>query len=195
MIRGGKKPKPEPVGIHEADLPRGAKYQDVDFSSQDLQDTTRKVTAETIRKDYAGNSPKASVYQAYIPLEDLPSPKFGKGEEDFDRFDYSRPGDPVPIKVEVAKNGDLKILDGNHRAQVWDEQGQQYAPAWVIDKRSPDIEHISENEKAERAEAAEGHGGDQLNATHAHERLDKRPQGPIRQGVAHCLLEALDPGC
>src|SRR5207244_8938000 len=59
-------PKPsqhEAVGIHSDDLPYRAKYQDVDFSAQDLQDSAKKVTPETIRKDYAGGKKDVSVYQ------------------------------------------------------------------------------------------------------------------------------------
>ncbi len=155
-----KPPQHEAVGIHSDDLPRRAKYQDVDFSAQDLQDSAKKVTPETIRKDYAGGDKNVSVYQAHIPMEDLPSPKFpereageeGMGDpEEFDRSDYSRPRTGVPIKVAVNKNGSMEILDGNHRAKVWEEQNHEYAPAWVIDRRGPDIKNLSEAEKAEQA--------------------------------------------
>lgn len=147
---------PEPVGIHPDDLPRRAEYQDVNFSARDLQDSGNKVTAETIRKDYAGGDKNASIYQSYIPMEDLPSPKVVEEEEggDFEREDYQRPRVGVPIKVEVKPNGKMEILDGNHRARVWEEQNQQYAPAWVVDRRHPNIENLSEDEKAERAEMA-----------------------------------------
>jgi len=150
---------PEPIGVHEDDLPYRAKYQDVDFSAQDLQDSGKKVTAETIRKDYAGGDKNASIYQSYIPIEDLPSPKWvDPKESDFDRSDYGRPRSPVPIKVEVTKDGTFSILDGNHRAQVWDESGHQYAPAWVVDRRHPNIEMLSENEKAELADTEDEAG-------------------------------------
>ena len=161
-------PKPtqhEAVGIHSDDLPRRAKYQDVDFSAQDLQDTAKKVTPETIRKDYAGGKKDVSVYQAHIPMEDLPSPKFPEREageegdpEEFDRSDYSCPRTGVPIKVAVNKDGSMEILDGNHRAKVWEEQNHEYAPAWVVDRRGPGIEKLSEAELAERAEEAEQQG-------------------------------------
>src|SRR5208282_100719 len=140
---------PEPVGVHHDDLPYQAKYQDVDFSARDLQDSEKKVTAETVRKDYASGNKTASIYQSYIPMEDLPT---GSVEEDFDREDYLRPRTGAPIKVQVAPDGQLEILDGNHRAIMWDEQGKQYAPAWVVDYRHPDIENLSEDEKAERTE-------------------------------------------
>jgi hypothetical protein len=148
-----KPPQHEAVGIHSDDLPRRAKYQDVDFSAQDLQDSAKKVTPETIRKDYAGGKKDVSVYQAHIPMEDLPSAKFVEPEEEnFDRGEYNRPRVGVPIKVAVNKDGSLEILDGNHRAQTWEEQGQEYAPAWVIDRRGAGIEKLSEDELAERAE-------------------------------------------
>lgn len=144
----------EPIGIHHDDLPYRAKYADVDFDKPDLQDTGKRVTAETIRKDYVRprDRKKVSVYQSYIPMEDLPTPKFvDEEEENFDRQDY-RPRSGSPIKVSIHPNGSVNILDGNHRVQVWGEQDQQYAPAWVIDHRSPNIEQLSEEEKAEREE-------------------------------------------
>ena len=97
-----------------------------------------------------------SVYQAHIPMEYLPSAKFVEPEEEnFDRGEYNRPRVGVPIKVAVNKDGSVEILDGNHRVQTWEEQGQQYAPAWVIDRRGPGIEKLSEDELAERAEIEE----------------------------------------
>ena len=143
---------PEAIGVHPDDLPHRANYQAVNFAARDLQDTGPKVTEKTIRKDYASNNPNVSVYQSYIPMEDMPSPNVVEEEEggDFDREEYSRPRTGVPIKVEVGKDGKLNILDGNHRVRVWEEQNQQYAPAWVVDHRHPNIEHLSEDEKAER---------------------------------------------
>lgn len=150
-----KGPGIEPVGIHGDDLPRDAKYQDVDFEAPDLQDSGKRVTAESVKKDYAPKSKvgqNASVYKAYIPMEDMPSPRFVKREENFDRDDYQLRGAGSPVKVLVKKNGALQILDGNHRTRVWEEQNKTHAPAWVIDERGPNIENISEDEKAEREE-------------------------------------------
>lgn len=144
-------------GVHPDDLPRRAKYQDVDFDHPDLQDTEKRVTAESIKKDYvrAKDRKKVSVYQSYIPMEDLPTPKFvDEQEESFDREDY-RPNVGSPIKVDIHKNGSVNILDGNHRVQVWGDNEMEYAPAWVIDHRGPNIEHLSEDERAERAEAVD----------------------------------------
>jgi ParB-like nuclease family protein len=145
---------PDPIGIHEDDLPARAKYADVDFDKPDLQDTAKRVTADSIRKDYVREKDrnKVSVYKSYIPMEDLPTPKFvSKAEANFERQDY-QPRVGSPIKVDIHPNGSVNILDGNHRVTVWDEQGQQYAPAWVIDHRHPGIEMLSEDEKAEREE-------------------------------------------
>ena len=154
------KPAPDPVGLHEDDLPYRAKYQSVDFSKPDLQDSVKKVTEKTIKETYAPKTKagqNASVYQSYIPMEDMPSPRFVSDEEEnFDRGDYSmRSGIGSPVKVLVKKNGTMQILDGNHRTRVWEEQNQEYAPAWVIDERHPHIEQLSEDERAERQEADE----------------------------------------
>src|SRR5207245_8622258 len=84
-------------------------------------------------------------------MEDLPSPTWVNPEEaEFDRGEYAAPRVGVPIKVRVTPKGKLEILDGNHRAQVWEEQGHEYAPAWVVDERAPNIENLSEDEKLER---------------------------------------------
>ena len=57
-----------------------------------------------------------------------------------------------PIKVRVNPKGEMEILDGNHRAQLWEDAGMTHAPAWVIDERGKGIENLSEDERAERAE-------------------------------------------
>jgi len=49
----------------------------------------------------------------------------------------------------------MEILDGNHRAQIWEDANMTHAPAWVIDERGKGIESLSEDERAERAEAGE----------------------------------------
>ncbi len=144
----------ESFGVHPDDLPRHAKYQDVDFDHPDLQDSAKRVTAESIEKDYVRpkDRGKVSIYQSYIPMEDLPTPKFvSEEEENFDREDY-RPKVGSPIKVDIHPNGSVNILDGNHRVKVWGDNDMQYAPAWVIDHRGPNIEHLSEDERAEREE-------------------------------------------
>jgi hypothetical protein len=152
-----QKAAPEAVGLHEDDLPYRAKYQDVDFESPDLQDSVKKVTPASIKRDYAPKTKvgqNASVYKAYIPMEEMPSPEFVEPEEEnFDRMDYRPRGAGSPVKVLVKKNGSLQILDGNHRTRVWEEQNQQYAPAWVVDERGSNIENLSEDEKSEREEA------------------------------------------
>ena len=160
-VNGGKTaqpPPPDAIGVHKDDVPWRAKYQDVDFSAQDLQDSDKTVTADTIRRDYANNRKDVSIYTAYVPMEDVPSAQFPvdaadeSEASDFDREDYSRVKTGVPIKLSVTPKGDIEILDGNHRVQVWGEQKQAYAPAWVVDYRHPAIENLSEDEKAERDE-------------------------------------------
>lgn len=170
-IETKKSVAPSAVGVHETDLPRSARYQDVNWSAPDLQDSGEIVTPGTIREDYTADayahgitSPKTklSIYQRYIPMEDLPSASFGRvegefGDEDyldpseFDREDYYVPRGKMgsPIKVVVHKNGELGILDGNHRVQVWEEQNKTHAPAWVIDYRHSGIKNLSEDEEAE----------------------------------------------
>ena len=154
-------PTIEPIGIHEDDLPHRAKYQDVDFSARDLQDSGKTVNEDTVRQDYANNRKDVSVYKAYVPMEDIPSSRFPVEPEteqeasDFDRGEYRDPRTGVPVKLSVTPKGEIQILDGNHRLQVWSEQDQQYAPAWVVDYRGPNIENLSEDEKAERADETE----------------------------------------
>ena len=155
----------EAVGLHEDDLPSRAKYQDVNWSAQDLQDSEKKVNEKTIRRDYANNRKDVSIYKAYIPMEDMPSARFPNENEidegeNFDREDYRRPRVGVPVKVSVLPSGELQILDGNHRTRVWEEQGQQYAPAWVVDYRGPDIESLSDSEKEERKADLETNRGE-----------------------------------
>jgi hypothetical protein len=127
VVSPAKKVKPpvqhEPVGIHEDDIPRGSEVPDVDWTEQDLQDSAKKVTAETIAKDYGPKrkNAKFSVYQSHIPMEDLPSAKIAE-EEDAEFSDYNwrenyqglTRGITPPIKVRVTPKGVVEILDGNH---------------------------------------------------------------------------------
>jgi len=156
----------EPVGIHEDDVPRGAKTPDVDWAQQDLQDRARKVTEETVAQDYGPKRRRAkfSVYKSHIPMEDLPTAKIVEEEEtdpelrnDNWREDYQgilRRTTP-PIKVRVTPKNEIQILDGNHRAKIWEDANMTHVPAWVVDERGKNIEQLSEEEKAERTEAEE----------------------------------------
>jgi hypothetical protein len=151
----------EPVGIHADDVPRRSNVPDVDWEEQDLQDSAKKVTAETIAKDYGPKrkGAKFSVYQSHIPMEDLPSAKIVEEEDpEFAGSDWrenyqglTRNTTP-PIKVRVTPKGETEILDGNHRAQLWSEADRTHAPAWVIDERGKGIENLSEAEREERAQ-------------------------------------------
>lgn len=38
-----------------------------------------------------------------------------------------------PVVVRRADNGTFELLDGNHRTDVWQEQGFDVVPAWVVD--------------------------------------------------------------
>ncbi len=159
-------PQHEAVGIHEDDVPRGSKTPDVDWISQDLQDSAKAVNEATIAKDYGPKrkGAKFSVYKSHIPMEDLPSAKIVEEEESDPelrnenwREDYQgilRTATP-PIKVRVTPKGEMEILDGNHRARIWEDANMTHAPAWVIDERGKGIENLSEDERAERAEAEE----------------------------------------
>jgi hypothetical protein len=46
----------------------------------------------------------------------------------------------------------LAVLVFRRCARVWEEQNKTHAPAWVIDERGPNIESVSEDERAEREE-------------------------------------------
>jgi hypothetical protein len=153
--------KHEPVGIHGDDVPRGSNVPDVDWQEQDLQDTAKNVTPESIAKDYGPKrkNAKFSVYQSHIPMEDLPSAKIAEEEDaEFSDYDWRENyqglthGITPPIKVRVTPKGVMEILDGNHRARLWEDAGMTHAPAWVMDERGKGIENLSENEKAEIAE-------------------------------------------
>lgn len=122
------------VGISEDDLPRRAKIPDVNFSVQDMQDSEKNVSENSVRRDYAGGVDDVDIYEAFIPIEDLPSPKV-EGGDNFEEFQGSRRVFP-PIKVKrKLRNNTPEILDGNHRLVIWELQEMQYIPAWVVDER------------------------------------------------------------
>src|SRR5207244_1133580 len=135
-------PKPaqhEPVGIHEDDVPRGSKTPGIDWNSRDLQDSAKTVNEQTIAKDYGPKrkNAKFSVYKSHIPMEDLPTAKIVEEEESDPelrnenwREDYQgilRSTTP-PIKVRVHPKGEMEIMDGNHRAQLWSEAATTHDP-------------------------------------------------------------------
>ena len=70
-----------------------------------------------------------------------------------------------PIKVRVNPKGEMEIMDGNHRAKLWEEANMTHAPAWVIDERGKGIKNHSEDERAELAEAEEERAAEQTTPT------------------------------
>jgi hypothetical protein len=189
-----KSPQHEAVGIHEDDVPRGAKTPDLDWAQQDLQDRAKKVTGETIAKDYGPKrkGAKFSVYKSHIPMEDLPSAKIVEEEEKDpelrnenwreDYYGVLRSTTP-PIKVRVTRKGEMQILDGNHRAKVWEDANMTHVPAWVVDERGKNIEQLSEQEKAERTEAEE-EGQAQSTNWEPH-KLESNSQIPHQPGYVY----------
>lgn len=135
---------------------------DVEWDSQDLQDSVERPNADSIRKDYGG--PDDTVYQSYVPIEDTPHPVLAEegnvvqeGDEDVIGYDWSElqrgRGSPPPVKIYVDKNGRAEILDGNHRVKFWEGRGYTHVPAWIIDARknveTDDLEEYAEGGKVD----------------------------------------------
>lgn len=141
-VTGRAAPPVEPIGLATEDLPYRARTPNVGWERQDLQDTARRVTAESVRKDYG--KPGDAVYTAWIPIEDMPSPELAEehpdvaGEEDAPTYDWSefdKRATFPPAKVRITPEGKYEIMDGNHRTQFWEQAGFDHVPAWVIDER------------------------------------------------------------
>ncbi len=109
-----------------ADVPRH------DFHAPDLETGSRKRNERVIREHYAKN-PGDDVYQALIPIEDVPSPKF-EGELDSDYHHNAHNSVYPAVVLKSDKSGNLTILDGNHRIAAWEEQGRTHVPAWIVDE-------------------------------------------------------------
>jgi hypothetical protein len=159
LARGGKFIAHEAAGVHEDDLPRDAKVPDVRWQEQDLQDTAKMVDEKSIAKDYGPRKKGVpfSVYQSYIPMEDMPTPRIVEEEEEDPelrnfgwREDYVPFRSSPPIKVRITPEGKLEILDGAHRTALWEDMNMTHAPAWVVDERGSGIENLAEEEKGER---------------------------------------------
>jgi hypothetical protein len=150
------KPMPSAVADDDGDdepegLPRigekpdrygGAKVPDVDFDSRDLQDSGKRVTEATILKDYGPKNGKAVVYQATVPMSDIPSPILAEEQDDeyadgegYDWSEYTGRSTFPPVKLGVSPEGKIHIIDGNHRLKWWEDNNYTHAPAWVIDER------------------------------------------------------------
>lgn len=101
-----------------------------DFSEPDLETGADRRTETVIRNKYA--QPSDDVYEAYVPIEDLPPPKY-EGELDADYFHRgSRPYPAVVLRSDAS--GNLTIVDGNHRIAAWERAGYTHVPAWIIDE-------------------------------------------------------------
>jgi len=111
----------------------------VDLSLQDLQDSSRRVTAATVRRDYAPRRGCYRVYPAYVYFEDLPAPRLveeeGSWDDDwgggYDWSEIARGGTYPPVKI-LVRGGRVEILDGNHRLTAWAESGYNAALMWVV---------------------------------------------------------------
>lgn len=109
-----------------------SRIPDHDFNAPDLETGSVRRTEKVIRDKYAKNPSSDEVYEAYIPMEIAPTPKY---EGDLDLDEYLHKGSsPYPAVVLYSdKAGNLSILDGNHRIAAWEEAGYTHIPAWVVD--------------------------------------------------------------
>jgi hypothetical protein len=162
---------------------------DIDFRLQDLQDRDRRVTAETVRRDYgfgpAWARERYRVYTAWVPLDEIPDPVLAEEshaeethifcleraanemvdcleragddgealkrchenherdveacarvlEEERESYPWEdmRPNATFPpAKLLLDADGNVLILDGNHRLHFWREAGFTHAGAWVL---------------------------------------------------------------
>lgn len=119
---------------------------EVDWHHQDLQDRSRYVTSETIKRDYVVEKDRnrVTVYSAYVPSSDIPDEicaeehcddddDDGGGGYDWEQFRFR--GAFPPAKLEVKRSGEIVIVDGNHRIRWWRQNDYDDIPAWVIDYR------------------------------------------------------------
>lgn len=133
-------PKRPPFGLSKAELPKNAVVPKVKWDKD-----SARATAEQIQDDYRLTFPPAGtpfgvdlkpvVYQAYVPIEDVPRPRMIDLDEyswkDY-RFDNVFP----PATISLHPNGVAKKLDdGNHRVRFWQEKGFTHIPAWIVDWR------------------------------------------------------------
>jgi len=131
----------EPIGQETAQSWKYEYSPDVSFTERDLQDSGPRVTAETVRKDYANGDTQPAIYQAYVPFEDIPSPVLAERDDDpnaQNQFEKNSSDTGPAIKLEVTAKGEIQILDGNHRLEYWsnvDRPSYTHIPAWIIDRR------------------------------------------------------------
>jgi GNAT superfamily N-acetyltransferase len=53
----------------------------------------------------------------------------------YDWSEIDSGGTYPPAKLFVTRDGEVRILDGNHRLSRWDEAGYTHAPCWVLQER------------------------------------------------------------
>jgi hypothetical protein len=81
------------------------------------------------------------IYRAWVPISDLPSPclaqedpevvaQLGEGGYDWSEFHF---GSQLPaVKLWVDEEGEILIVDGNHRLRWLEENGYTHVAAWVL---------------------------------------------------------------
>jgi hypothetical protein len=146
---GGDEPDWEDDHVGLEDDPGGDTPM-VNWGKQDLQDSSKKVDAASVLRDYAEPGDPPRVYQAWVDMSDLPDPEIAEdqqqavGEELGDAWkeDYDRRSTFPPIKIAVDDD-EVRILDGNHRVKMFGEWGFTHAPAWVLDYRAPVKKNVS----------------------------------------------------
>lgn len=142
-----------------------SKAPNVDPAMRDMMDREGPVTAETVLRDYVEygrdyglvgnyrirNLGRLDVYFAWVPLDEIPKAELAEvvereligtpAEEEeenlaYDWTELESRGTVPAVKLWVRKDGQILIVDGNHRIHFWREAGFVHAGAWVIQERS-----------------------------------------------------------
>lgn len=131
----GYKPKIERLGTSPTeaspDFP-------VNWNEPDIQMGTAW-NKEVVRK-FAGVSNKIPIYPSIIDLNEL-SPKLVEDdpeEADWSEYKHHSKGFP-PIVVQRKKNGNLIVMDGNHRTYWAQQNNYNTIGAWVVDLMMPNV--------------------------------------------------------
>ena len=168
----------------------------VSWYKQDLQDSSRQVTPQSILNDY--NTPKdrkAVVYQSYIPIGDMPDPVLAEEQDEdggsYAWDDFHHPGSPPPAKVLIRPDGKVILSDGNHRTRFWIDNGYDAIPAWVIDqRRGIKIDDALNRERPESGNSYEQLGRLRINSDLGQENTAAlvTPKGKVLVGDWHTEL-------